>query len=154
NVLVKLPESWSVTTSHILKLAVDYQPSALGENTFTFSSDAFFLPAEGWSPQLVPARGAFATGGVPPNKWNLTVRTPKDFLVHISGRQRKKSRHDTEQTIVAEQRPEKDGYPFVIAGHFSSSETKAGPETVHVWTRSQRNSADLQSTSDALVKTL
>jgi hypothetical protein len=143
NVIIKLPESWTVTASHTLCLSVDFQPAAPGEPALSFSSDAFFLPAEGWSPQLLPARGAFATGGIPPNKWNLTVRAPKDFLVHTSGRQRK-----------AEQRPGKVGYPFVIAGRYSSLELKAGQETVHLWTRTQQKAADLQSAGDALVQTL
>jgi hypothetical protein len=154
NVIINLPESWVVATSHSLRLSADFQPSAPEENTLTFSSDAFFLPAEGWSPQLLPARGAFATGGVPPSKWNLTVRTPNDFLVHISGRQRKASRSGSEQTIRAEQRPGKDGYPFIVAGRYSLLELKAGQETVHLWTRTQQKPADLQSASDALVRTL
>ena len=73
------------------------------------------------------------------------MRVPKDFLVHVSGRQRKASRSGNEQTIRAEQRPGKDGYPFVIAGRYSSLELKAGQETVHLWTRSQQKAADLQS---------
>ena len=154
NVIIKLPESWPVSVSHALKLSFDYQASVPGESALTFSSDAFFLPAEGWSPQLLPARGAFATGGVPPDKWNLSVRTPKDFLVHISGRQRKASRSGNEQTIRSEQRPGKDGYPFVIAGRYSSLELKAGQESVHLWTRTQQKATDLQSAGDALARTM
>jgi hypothetical protein len=154
NVVVKLPASWIISDSHTLKLAVEYQPSAPGEGSFTFSPDAFFLPAEGWSPQLLPARGAFATGGVPPVKWQLTVHAPVDFLVHVSGKQRKPSRHGAEQVVLAEQRPEKDGYPFVIAGRYSSFEFKAGRESVHLWTRAKQQAADVRATSDALVETL
>jgi hypothetical protein len=154
NVIIKLPESWTVTASHTLRLSVDFQPAAPGEPALSFSSDAFFLPAEGWSPQLLPARGAFATGGIPPNKWNLAVRAPNDFLVHVSGRQRKASRSGNEQTIRAEQRLGKDGYPFVIAGRYSSLQLKAAQETVHLWTRSQQKASDLQSAGDALVQTL
>lgn len=154
NVVIKFPESWPITVSHTLKLSFVYQASGPGESALTFSSDAFFLPAEGWSPQLLPARGAFATGGIPPNKWNLTVRTPKDFLIHISGHQRKASRSGSEQTIRAEQRPGKDSYPFVIAGRYSSIELKAGQENVHLWTRSPQKAADLQSAGDALARTM
>ena len=158
NVAIPFSEPWTVNTEHSMSIAVEYHPNAAGEqglpeNQLSFVSDAFFLPAEGWSPQLIPARGAFATGGIPPDKWVLTVSVPQGFLVHMSGRQSKASRSGDEQVIRAEQRPS-SGYPFMVAGRYSSSVLKAGPETVNLWSRTAQTSSDLRPAADALVRTL
>jgi hypothetical protein len=153
NVLLTFPQSWPVSQGHTLHLSVEYQPAAPGETTLSFSPDAFFLPAEGWSPELLPARGAFATGGVPPKTWSLTLRVPDGFLVHASGRPGKISRSGGEQTIHAVQRGQ-DEYPFVIAGRFTAMQLKAGDETVHLWTRAPQDAAALRQPADALVRAI
>jgi len=153
NVELALPEPWTISASHTLRLSVQYQPPESGESTLSFSPDAFFLPAEGWSPQLLPARGIFATGGVPPEKWVLTLRAPDEFLVHMSGRQRKRSRGSHEQTIRAEQHPQ-DGYPFVISGRYFSTRLKAGEETVNLWSRGPQDSATLRPATSAFLRTV
>jgi len=158
NVSINFSQPWPVNDSHTMHLAVAYQPSSpgdavSGENTLSFAPDAFFLPAEGWSPQLIPARGAFATGGIPPVKWALTLHVPQGFLVHMSGRQQKLSRSGKEQVVRAEQRPS-SGYPFIIAGRYTSTPINAGKGTVNLWTRNSQASADLRPAADALVRTL
>jgi hypothetical protein len=156
NASIHFSQPWPVGDSHTMHLAVAYQPAAgdpaSGDSTLSFAADAFFLPAEGWSPQLIPARGAFATGGIPPDKWVLTVRVPEGFLVHMSGRQQKPSRSAGEQIIRGEQRLT-SGYPFIIAGRYQSTSVAAGKETVHLWTRNPQTSADLRPAADALVRT-
>jgi hypothetical protein len=152
NVVITLVEPWALGSVHTLHLAVDFQPAETGEGGLSFAPDAFFLPAEGWSPQLLPARGIFATGGVPPKTWLLSVKVPDGFLVHLSGRVSKPSRSGGEQTVRAVQQPT-NGYPFVIAGRFHASQFKAEPETLTVWTRASLNFGDLRSTADALIKT-
>jgi hypothetical protein len=158
NVAIPFSEPWTVNAEHTLNLAVEYRPYSTGkegsrENRLSFASDAFFLPAEGWSPQLIPARGAFATGGIPPDKWVLTVRVPQGFLVHMSGKQSKASRSGDEQIIRAEQRPS-SGYPFIVAGRYTSTRLKAGPEAVNLWSRTAQTSSDLRPAADALVRAL
>ena len=151
NVLVTFPQAWSISASHNLHVSFSIQSAEAAESTLSFSTDAFFLPAEGWSPQLLPARGIFATGGVPPKRWLLTLRVPEGFLVHASGRQSKASRSGGEQIIRVQQQP-KDGYPFVIAGRFSTTRLSAGPETINLWTRAPQGASTLRQTADALVK--
>jgi hypothetical protein len=153
NVQLTFPEPWTVSATHTLRLSAEYLPPAQGEKTLSFAPDAFFLPAEGWSPQLLPARGIFASGGVPPKKWRLSLRVPDGFLVHMSGRPSKSSRSNHEQTFRAEQRLE-SGYPFIIAGRYTSLQLKAGEESVNLWTRATQNPADLRPVADALVRTL
>ena len=153
NVQLTFPQSWVISAVHTLRVSVEYQPAESNEDTLSFSSDAFYLPAEGWSPQLLPARGIFATGGVPPKTWLLTLRVPDGFLVHTGGRQLKDSRNATERTIHAVQQP-KDGYPFVIAGRFHAAQLNAGPETVNLWTRTPQDSGELRQPTEALVRVL
>lgn len=153
NVLLTFPKPWTVSQSHTLHLSMEYQPAAAGENSMRFAPDAFFLPAEGWSPELLPARGAFATGGVPPKKWFLTLRVPDGFQVHASGRASKTSRKGGEQIIRAAQHGE-DEYPFVIAGRFRATQLKAGEETVNLWTRTPLDASALRQPADALVRAI
>jgi hypothetical protein len=154
NAMITFGEPWGVSANRTLHLSVEYRPAAPGDKTFSFAPDAFFLPAEGWSPQLLPARGAFATGGVPPAKWLLTVRVPEGFLVHASGRKSKTSRSHGEQTIRIEQQQAKDGYPFVVAGHYIAAKVNAAPETVNLWSRSSLEAAALRQPAAALVNAI
>jgi 2-iminobutanoate/2-iminopropanoate deaminase len=118
-----------------------------------FTSDAFFLPAQGWSPELLPQRGILATGGVPPGKWSFVVEVPQDFAVHMSGRGPRVARKTGTQTLTALQRPE-DGYPFVIAGRFSEIKLTAAQDTVNLWTLSHQSVRALRPSTDALARTI
>jgi len=153
NVLVTFPELWTVSSAHVLHISLDIQRPDAAESSLNFAPDAFFLPAEGWSPQLLPSRGIFATGGVPPKRWVLTVQVPQGFLVHTGGRASKPSRRGGEQIIRVQQQP-KDGYPFVIAGNFSSTQLSVGPETISLWTRAPQDTATLRQPADAIVKSV
>ena len=105
-----------------MHLSVEFHPAHRpDEHTFSFAPDAFFLPAEGWSPQLLPARGAFATGGVPPPTWLLTLACPRRFSGSRKRAQTQSfSRSGGEQTLRIVQQA-KDGYPFVIAGRYTAA---------------------------------
>jgi hypothetical protein len=153
NSLIALPQPWMVSATHLLRLSVQYQGGGGSDANLTFAADAFFLPAQGWSPELVPARGIFATGGVPPKTWSLVLQVPEGFLVHFSGRQSKASRSNGQQIIRAILQPQ-DQYPFVIAGRFSSAQLTAGPELVNLWTRTPQDAASLRQPADALVRAI
>jgi len=152
NELISLPEHWKVSARHTLRLSVEYLPAGAGETALRFTPDAFFLPAEGWCPELLPSRGLFATGGVPPKKWEMNITVPDGFLLHTSGRQTKTSRKNGEMTIRAAQSVN-DHYPFVIAGRYTSSEI-GGKEKIVLWTRKPQEAAGLRGTSAALVRTM
>ncbi len=156
NVVLTFPQSWTVSSRHTLHLAVEYQP-ATTETNLSFTPDAFFLPAQGWSPELLPSRGLFPTGGVPPQKWDLSVQVPEGFLVHTSGhlkkRQSKLLRAAKTQVLRALQDP-KDGYPFVVAGRFQAVTLQTGPQKVNLWTRSPQSPEALRQPSEALVRAI
>jgi hypothetical protein len=157
NVLLTFPQPWTVSSAHSLRLSVEYRSAASSEASLSFTPDAFFLPAQGWSPELLPVRGIFATGGVPPKSWNLVIRVPGNFLVHCSGKASKQlaknSRDSGERTIRVTQ-TFKESYPFVIAGRYVAAQLAAGQETVHLWTRSPQNPEALRQPSEALVRTI
>jgi hypothetical protein len=154
NTLLALPRRWNVSERHTLHLSAEFQTPAPGETGFSFASDAFFLPSEGWAPELLPSQGLFATGGVPPKQWRLEVRVPEGFLVHSSGRSTKTSRSAREITVPSVERPE-DRYPFVVAGSYKETalDTGAGPR-VYLWTRAPEDPARLHQFADALVRAI
>jgi hypothetical protein len=154
NTLLALPQRWKVSERHTLHLSAEFQTPAPGETGFSFTADAFFLPSEGWAPELLPSQGLFATGGVPPKQWRLEVRVPPGFLVHSSGRSRKTSRSAGEITVQSLERPE-DRYPFVVAGIYKETalDTGAG-NRVYLWTRAQEDSARFDQSADALVRAI
>lgn len=151
NTVIALPEEWRTKTGHELHLSVEYLLTEAGGTTLSFSKDAFFLPAAGWNPELLPSRGLFATGGVPPKTWNLFVAVPEGFQIHTSGVQKKSARKKGEFTVLAEQR-EKDPYPFVIAGRYNTMDIGKGVENLHLWTSQHQESEGLRGVSDALAR--
>jgi hypothetical protein len=150
NSVLAFPDAWPVSASRTLRLSIEFQPAPPGQQTFSFAPDAFFLPAAGWSPQLLPARGAFATGGVPPPAWSLTLRVPEGFLVHASGRKPKLSRSRGEQTLRLVQQA-KDGYPFIIAGRYHATPFHEKPYTINLWSRTSQDAHSLRQPAAALI---
>jgi hypothetical protein len=153
NSLVTFSQPWALSSRRTLHISYELTPAAPGETTLSFAPDAFFLPAQGWSPELLPSRGSFATGGVPPKEWAMSVRVPAGFLIHMSGAQVKTSRKGGEWTFVAKQ-GEQDLHPFLIAGRYTSADLGAGKERVFLWTRKPQDAASLRPVSDSLARTI
>lgn len=151
--LLDLPRLWSASERHTLRLSVDFLRAASGEPGFSFAPDAFFLPSEGWAPELLPAHGLFATGGVPPKHWRLSVRVPAGFLVHTSGRPPKTSRSGGEMTVQCLQSAT-DRYPFVVAGRYQESQLSAGKEKVILWVRANADAASLRDSAESIARTV
>jgi hypothetical protein len=100
---------------------------------------AFFLPSSGWLPILLPARGAFATGGAPPQKWDLVVNVPEGYRVRASGDNRgvdKKGKSKTEKRagLLFEQRPGTNYDAFIAAGPYVEQQVRLSGSTVIFWT--------------------
>jgi len=153
NAILTFAQPWNVSSRHTLLLTRELSPGEGSEASLSFSRDAFFLPASGWSTELLPPEGLFATGGVPPKKWNLAVTVPDGFQIHASGTKKKSERKSGASMFVAEQ-SKKDPYPFVIAGRYRSSEIGAGREKVHLWTRTQQEPGKLHDVSEALERVI
>jgi hypothetical protein len=153
NSLASFSQTWTVSARHTLHFSYEFAPAEPSETALGFAEDAFFLPAQGWSPELLPARGTFATGGVPPKKWELSARVPAGFLIHMSGAQVKTSRKGEEWTVRATQGVQ-DQHPFLIAGRYASAEIDTRNEKVFLWTRKPQNVASLGPVSDALGRTI
>lgn len=149
NTLVKLGEPWKKSSRHTLHLSMEFSPAAEAETALSFSSDAFFLPAAGWSAELLPPDGLFATGGVPPKAWELLVTVPEGFQIHTSGIQRKTARRNGELAILALQGAS-DPYPFIVAGRYNAAEIGQGTEKLHLWTRQPQESVGLREAGDGL----
>lgn len=149
--LLELNAPWKMSARHALRLSADFLPRANGETSFSFTSDAFFLPSEGWAPELLPPRGLFATGGVPPRKWRFTVEVPSGFLAHTSGHSPKTSRHGGAISVQSQQGPD-DRYPFVVAGRYVQMQFSSGNEEIILWTRTKVDAGGPRSSADALAR--
>jgi hypothetical protein len=154
NTVLALPNRWNISERHTLHLSAEFQNPVAGGTGFSFSSDAFFLPSEGWAPELLPSQGLFAAGGVPPKEWRLLVRAPEGFLVHTSGRSAKRSGKGNEIAVQSVQRPE-DRYPFVVAGLYKETPLDTGSgNRILLWTRAQEDASRLQQSADALARAI
>jgi hypothetical protein len=153
NTLLKFPGVWQVSARHTLHLSAEILRPEPGEPSLNFASDAFFLPAQGWSPELLPAKGLFPTGGVPPVKWDLIVVVPDNFVVHTSGKEVKTSRSRGELVIRATQAP-RDPYPFVMAGRYAPTSLDTPKQKVYLWTRTAQQASGLKTASDSLVRAM
>ena len=150
---LRFRELWKIGEVHTLALTYRLA-SATGEDTVGFSADAFYLPSEGWSPQLPQARGLFGFGGVPPSQWPLVVTVPRQFLVHASGEGAKHTAKGSSDEYSFRQTAQ--GFnPFVVAGKYVESlETLAHGRKVHLWTRGKLDAAQLADSGAALSKVL
>ena len=154
NTILPLPQSWKVSENHTLHLSVDFLAAAAGSSNLSFASDAFFLPSEGWTPELLPANALFGTGGVPPKQWRLSIRVPDGFLVHLSGAQTKSSRTGHDITVQAIEHPGVR-YPFVVAGRYKETLLdSSGGSKLFLWTRAQEDAAQLHQSADALARAI
>ena len=152
NAFLALPQPWRQSERHTLHLSEELKNPAPDENGVSFANDAFFLPSQGWAPELLPSQGLFSTGGAPPKHWRLEVRVPEGFLVHTSGRTARTSRSGREITLQTLQGAT-DRYPFVVAGLYKETPLDAGDGSkIFLWTRAQEDSAGLHSATDALVR--
>jgi hypothetical protein len=150
---LRFGQLWKVGEIHTLELAYELA-SAAGEDTVGFSADAFYLPSEGWTPQLPQARGLFGFGGVPPRKWLLVIQIPREFLVHASGQGVKHAvtgpsdEYSFEQTAA-------DFHPFVIAGKYVETlQTLSRDRKVRLWTRGKPDAGQLADSGASLSKIL
>jgi hypothetical protein len=152
NTFLALPQPWNLSERHTLHLSAEFQNPEADQTGFRFASDAFFLPSEGWAPELLPSEGLFSTGGVPPKQWRMEVRVPRGFLVHASGSSAKTSRTGDEIALQSVERS-RDRYPFVVAGLYKETSLDAGDGSkILLWTRAQEESARLQPSAEALVR--
>jgi len=150
---LRFAQPWQVGEVHALKISYRLA-AASGDDAVSFSGDAFYLPSQGWTPQLPQARGLFGFGGVPPAQWALVVLLPADFLVHASGEGVKRSvkgsavQYSFRQTSA-------DLNPFVIAGKYRETQQNlAQGQTIHVWTLGKLDAAQLAGSGEALARTV
>src|SRR5215831_5935348 len=150
---LRFPQLWKVGEIHTLELSYRLASATL-EDTAGFSADAFYLPSEGWTPQLPQARGLFGFGGVPPREWPLTITVPQEFLLHASGESRKRSVNGSSDEYSFRQTA-RDFSPFVVAGRYVETlQTLSRGQKVHLWTSGKLDAAQLARSGAALSKVL
>jgi hypothetical protein len=151
--ILRFPKIWSLGGTETLRLQYDLR-SALQQGALGLSPDAFYLPAEGWTPALPQERGPFGFGGVPPSKWQLVIRVPDGFLVHASGSKEKHSARNAQMEFRFEQTAA-DLNPFVVAGRYRETHQDfPGDQKLRVWSRADVDSAQRKQAAASLSKAL
>src|SRR5258708_13553108 len=152
--ILRLPRSWTVGASHTLHFPYDILSSPPPQNSVGFTSEAFYLPAAAWSPQLPQSRGVFGFGGLPPKNCQLAISFPQAFLVHAGGGKEKHSRKGA-QTEFQFQQTADDLIPFVVAGRYrETGQDLAHDQKMRIWSRAGSHPGDMQPTGNALAQIL
>jgi hypothetical protein len=154
NSVIHFAKAWSVGESHSLEISYDIQPPEPGRAGLTFASDAFYLPASGWSPALPQPRGLFGFGGVPPKIWDLLITVPEGFAIHSSGVVKKTQRAKSGGETFRVRQTVDDRYPFVVAGKYSATEIRNAHQKIILWTRESPATRVLQQASAQISGTL
>ena len=153
NTLLRFPGTWHIGETHTLKINYQIASRPAREEMLEFSADAFYLPAEGWTPQLPQAPGVFGFGGVPPKQWDLLVRVPPGFLVHASGKEKRPGKNQDGEHLFTQMSD--DLNPFVVAGKYRETQQQlAENQKVRIWTRGTLDTAQLRQSGEALSRTL
>jgi hypothetical protein len=151
--LLQFPGTWHIGETHTLEIRYEIPAFPARDTALGFSADAFYLPGEGWTPQLPQAPGVFGFGGVPPKQWELTVRVPQGFLVHASGKEKHFGKNADGEHLFIQMTD--DLNPFVVAGQYGETQQQlAENRKVHIWTRSAPDTAQLRQSGEALSRTL
>nr|HEV7953863.1 hypothetical protein [Candidatus Acidoferrales bacterium] len=131
-----LPESWGIGESGEFLVSYDVKISPEKSTIGANHGAAFFLPSSGWLPALLPAHGAFATGGAPPAKWDLDVSVPEGYRVRASGENRGADKKAQGAGVRFEQLSGTNFDPYVAAGPYVEQQVHSSGRTVIFWTGS------------------
>jgi hypothetical protein len=134
SVRAQLPGNWNIGESgeFVISYDVKISPdrSAIGAN----HGAAFFLPSFGWLPTLLPAHGAFATGGAPPAKWDLLVSVPDGYRVRASGENHGADKKAEGAGVRFEQQTGTNFDAYVAAGPYIEQQVHSSGGTIVFWT--------------------
>ena len=154
NSVIHFAKAWSEGESHLLQITYDIRQPEPGGTGLTFASDAFYLPASGWSPALPQPRGLFGFGGVPPKNWDLVITVPEGFTIHSSGVVKKTQRAKSGGETFRVRQTVDDRYPFVVAGKYSATEIRNDHQKIILWTRDSQATGVLKQASTQISRTI
>lgn len=154
NSVIRFAKAWSEGEIHALQISYDITQPEQGTGGLTFASDAFYLPASGWSPALPQPRGLFGFGGVPPKEWDLLITVPQGFAIHSSGVVKKTERTKSSGETLRVRQTVDDRYPFVVAGKYSATEIRNDHQKIILWTREPQATGVLKQASTQISGTI
>ena len=129
---VRIPISPVLRLKGKQDLVIEYRLSGAADEGA--ATPSFYLETLGWYPVLRKQEGLFGSGGDPPDKWDLRVTVPRDFLVHAAGIPKGKKRRRDVVEHHFRQRPDRHTAPFVIAGRYTEQRARTTGSEVILWT--------------------
>jgi hypothetical protein len=128
---VRIPISPALPQKKKRDLLIEYRLArSVGDVS---AAPSFYLETRGWYPALREREGLFGSGGAPPEKWDLRITVPRDFLVHASGQPRGRKRRGDSVEHHFRQRTGQNFDPFALAGKFYESRTRIGSTEISLW---------------------
>ncbi len=146
---LRFPQPWPRKQKRALVLRYELATGFHLGAYLAVSPDTFFAFPESWNPALLPEKHLFATGGVPPRKWNLTVRVPSGFLVHVGGIPGKRASSHDEWVYSFRQQPGEFA-PFAAGGKYVEKEAHANGDRVLFWTLQPVDAAAAQNAANSI----
>lgn len=128
---VRIPISPALPPKKKRDLVIEYRLA--GAVRDVSATPSFYLETRGWYPALREREGLFGSGGAPPEKWDLRVTVPRDFLVHASGQPKGRKRRGEAVEHRFRQRRGEDFDPFVVAGRYHEEKRSSNGVTVVLW---------------------
>lgn len=130
---VRIPIRPALAQKKRRELTIEYRlAGSVGDGSATPS---FYLETHGWYPALREREGLFGSGGAPPEKWDLHVTVPRDFLVHASGQPKGRKRRGDAVEHRFRQRAGRDFHSFVMAGDFSEYRADVDDRELVLWSK-------------------
>lgn len=149
---VRIPISPALPRKKKNSLVIEYRLA--GSANDASAPPSFYLPTRGWYPELREREGLFGSGGIPPEKWDLRVAVPRDFLVHASGQHKGKRRRNDLLEHRFRQRRREDFDPFVVAGRYSEQRATSPGVEVILWAPRPLADSVLQAFGDQVGRTV
>lgn len=144
-------DAWNPKQKRTLVIRYELSTGSHLGSFLAVSPETFFAYPDSWDPKLLPPKGVFGTGGVAPNKWNISVWVPAGFLVHASGSSGRKSGSHGEVAYSFSQKTG-DFAPFVAGGKYVEKEVRADGEKILFWTLQPVDSQAAENAAAAIAR--
>jgi hypothetical protein len=124
---------WPQKEKRDLTIDYSFSSSSPGGEQFALGSESFHLGARGWLPVFLPPNHILAATPVRPDKLSYIVRVPSNFTVLARGSVASR-KQDGSDTIYRFDLDKRDLGPYVVAGHYTSSNQAEKPADPVFWT--------------------
>jgi len=133
---LKFPSRWRQKETRDLTIDYAFAPPSAGGRDFALDRETFHLAARGWLPILLRPNHILADTPARPENLTYAVRVPSDFTVLARGSLASRKQDGTD-TIYRFELRKQDLGPYVVAGHYLTSNQDKKSTNAVFWTMKQ-----------------